>query len=220
MWVVSLRVQVSHSCRHPSRPEAESPGEVLRAGLGRWLAGGSYWGPPPLDLGDRLEQALRFARALEDPRAAGARAKQGEQASVEVRAAATDVLSTGLRQRVPAWPEWGVILHLDDGEWRTYRALLDLGAELPRGLGGHAPAGVGVCDDCRGIFRPSRKGWAFKCPECHASKGQRARPITGWEVRSYRRCEVCQREFAPSRAHARHCSGRCRTAASRERSRG
>ncbi len=113
-----------------------------------------------------------------------------------------------------------------------------IGAECPRGLGGQSPAGVGVCEDCNGVFRSSRKARAFKCPRCHATPKPRepcepfrttiavdvlddAGEPVGWRVRHHFYCARagCARPLDAQRGDHRCCSSRCKTAAHRGRAR-
>jgi hypothetical protein len=204
------------------------------------LRGGSYWSPPPLDLADRLERAQVTAEKLGDPRAVGARAKRGAPVKAELVDALSAVLAAGLRQRVPAWPEWGVILRLNEREWATYRALRSAGARLPAARPGfdrrenRTSGGTGVCEDCHGVFQPARKAWAEKCPRCHASPrpGVEFAPYrttvavdrldsagepVGWTTRTVAYCASCAVRFESARKDALYCSPRCRTGASRQR---
>jgi hypothetical protein len=231
-------------CAHHWRdrdPLCECPEEALRAsidevltGLAAWVTGGSYWVMP-----DRWS-----ARDVRHPRHIATwqpllEALEGGRGSTRVAARATDVLDAGLQQRAGAF---GGVLALTHAEYRTYRILLELGAEhdliVP----------VAVCEDCRVVFRPARKSRAAKCPRCHSSP----RPATpaprdntsaaiararadgwepfratiaresfdsngdrsGWRSITVAWCEICKHRL-DCPAHASTCSSNCRSITAR-----
>jgi hypothetical protein len=152
-------------CAHRWRdrdPRCECPEEALRAsidgvlsGLSAWVTGGSYcvtrerWSARDVRHSRHIATWQPLLEALD--RGYG---------SARVAARATDVLDVGLQQRAGAF---GGVLALTLDEHRTYRLLLDLGAE-------HALIDpVAVCEDCRVVFRPARKAHAARCSRCHSS---------------------------------------------------
>jgi hypothetical protein len=133
-----------------------------------------------------------------------------------------------------AWLAVGLELRADracllrGSDWRTYRRLLAQGATMR--------PGVGVCEDCRRVFRTARRGVAFKCPRCHArSTPTRRKPWhlhvadeetfdpdtgqpSGWQRRRYLvQCVGCGVPFWADRRDRKTCSLRCRVRAHRAR---
>lgn len=207
--------------------------EIL-SGLSAWVTGGSYgvtrerWSARDVRHSRHIATWQPLLEALD--RGCG---------SARVAARATDVLDVGLQQRAGAF---GGVLALTLDEHRTYRLLLDLGAE-------HALIDpVAVCEDCRVVFRPARKSRAAKCSRCHSSprpatpapRGNTLAAIAraradgwepyratiaretfdglgdriGWRSVTVAWCEICKHRME-GRAHARTCSSTCRSRKSR-----
>jgi hypothetical protein len=227
-------------CAHHWRdrdPRCECPGEALRAsidevlpGLSAWTMGGSYsvtrhrWGARDVRHPQHIATWQPLLEALH----------RGD-GSARVAARASEVLDAGLRQRAGAF---GGVFALAHDEYRTYRLLLQLGAEHD------LIDPVAVCEHCRVVFRPARKSHAAKCPRCHRSprpatpapRGDTPAAIararadgwepfratvaretfdslgnrSGWRSVTVACCEICKHRME-GRAHARTCSSTCRS---------
>ncbi len=202
-------VQRSASYETGSAPGQVSPGLPLqeasrwRTEASRWRTGFSW--PPPV----RREEVWWAAVAW-------------EVAEKQVNPAATSklepFLAAGLVRRLG--------LSLSPESQRTYRALM--------GLGLRPPEGIAVCNGfaCATVFRPRAKAYAAKCDRCHAwDPGPPDLPshstlirVGGGErfggksrrVEVFATCPICGEDFWRSPDQV-HCSGRCRTRASRSR---
>lgn len=120
-------------------------------------------------------------------------------------------------------------LSLSPESQRTYRALM--------GLGLRPAEGIAVCNGfaCATVFRPKAKAYAAKCDRCHGwDPGAPELPndfalirVGGKErfggnsrrVELLATCPICAEDFWRSPDQV-HCSGRCRTRASRSRTPG
>jgi hypothetical protein len=136
----------------------------------------------------------------------------------------------GASQTATEGSPFGAHLWNDDG--LIYRKLVAAGATLPHG--------VGVCEDCNIVFRTRRKGFAAKCPRCHAtpkprptreherwgsfpraphvkcSTRRRSIPV-GWQVVHVHRCQNCGETVISKRRDATFCGERCRVESHRAR---
>jgi hypothetical protein len=130
------------------------------------------------------------------------------------------MLARGLEQRADQ-------AHLHGDALDAYRDLLKQGASMP--------PGIGVCEDCRWVFRHAPTRAAAKCARCNRRSHQAERQPwhvhiadeqtydnagvpSGWTRRYLVQCVGCDAPpFWAERADRKYCSAGCRVRAHRAR---